>query len=228
MNEGNPTVSNHYKDDAGQRYVLHHQADPYRFGYELNFNYFKPYLKSTDTVLDFGCGNGGMLRLIQQVVQRAEGLEVNPFAREIVQSMGLTILSSLDELPLGPVYDVVVSNHALEHIRDVSSTLERVRLSMKPNAMLLLKLPIDDWRADYQRKWARDDVDHHLQTWTPRLIGNVLYETGYDVENVRIITSAWHPKLFPLFKLGMGPLAFWALAVFTKHRQIFVVGRARH
>ena len=219
------TVSTHYKGDRGARYVACRQSDPHHPGYELDFAYFKPYLKRSDVVLDFGCGNGGMLRLVNEHVQRADGLEVNTHAASIARSLGFDVYHSLDELPRTPVYDAVVSNHVLEHVRDASSTLERVQASVKRDGLLLLKLPIDDWRARDQRKWSRDDIDHHLQTWTPKLIGNVLYEAGYEAEDIRVITSAWHPKLFPLVKLGLGSLAFWALAAMKKRRQLFVVGR---
>jgi hypothetical protein len=53
----------------------------------------------------------------------------------------------------------------------------------------------------------------------------VLYEAGYEVGEVRIVTSAWHPRLFPLMKLGLAKLAFRALAVLKRRRQLFVIGR---
>ena len=223
--EEEKSVSDHYLGDAGVRYVEHHQSDPYSAGHQLNLEYFMPYLQPTDTVLDFGCGTGGMLHLLSEQVRNAEGLEVNPHAAESARTLGLTVYSSLSELPQGPVYDAVVSNHVLEHVRDASTTLERVRGSVKPGGLLLLKLPLEDWRARDQRRWFKDDIDHHLQTWTPRLIGNVLFEAGYEVEEARVVTSAWHPKLFPLARLGLGKLAFWAVAVLKKRRQLFVVGR---
>lgn len=219
-------TSKHYRGEAGARYVEFKQSDPYHLGYKIDFAYFEPFLEPSDAVLDFGCGNGGMLRLLDACVHRAEGLEVNPHAAKIARDLGLTVYSALEELPQTAYYDAVVSNHVLEHVRDVPSTLERLRASMRRNGLLLLKLPLNDWRTAHQRAWSKHDVDHHLYTWTPRLIGNVLYEAGYEVEDIKVITSTWHPKLFPLVRLGLGSLAFWTLAVLKKRRQLFVVGRA--
>jgi hypothetical protein len=56
------------------------------------------------------------------------------------------------------------------------------------------------------------------------LMANVMYESGFEVQDIKIITSAWHPKLFPLAKLGLGRLAFWAMSVAKKRRQLFVIG----
>ncbi len=217
-------VSDHYRGDAGERYSQHYQADPYHQGYLIDYRYFQPFLRADQAVLDFGCGNGGILRLIATQVRQADGLEVNERSASIARALGLTVFTHLDELPSTACYDVVLSNHVLEHVRDVPATLERIRASMKKDGLILLKLPIDDWRSRDQRGWSRRGIDHHLHTWTPKLIGNVLYESGFDVENIRVITSAWHPKLFPLTKVGLAGLSFWALAVLKKRRQLFVVG----
>jgi hypothetical protein len=166
-----------------------------------------------------------MLRLMAQYVRRVVGIEVNAGAAGIARSSGLTIYSSLDTLPDYELYDVVVSNHVLEHIRNVPSTLEHIRKRIRSRGLILLKVPMEDWRSTDSKTWSSEDIDHHLQTWTPKLMGNVMYESGFEVKDIKIITSAWHPKLFPLAKLGLGPLAFWAMSVAKKRRQLFVVGK---
>ncbi len=212
-------VSEHYQGEKGEQYV-HRLSDANSWGYELNYRWFKPYLKSTDVVLDFGCGNGGMLRLIKMDVAGVDGLEVNPTAAAIARQSGTRIFESIEEIQKCH-YDVVVSNSVLEHVRDVCSTLEALRQVIKPGGLFVTKLPIDDARAAYQRGWSRDDIDHHLQTWTPRLFANVLYESGYEVKECRIITSAWHPRLFWTRRLRLHRLAFWAFAV-VKRRRVFL------
>jgi cyclopropane fatty-acyl-phospholipid synthase-like methyltransferase len=224
MTERGLQVSDHYRGAAGAHYVEMRQRDQSQVGYALDFDYFKPFLQATDLVLDFGCGNGGMLRLMAPHVRRMEGIEVNSSAAQIARASGLIVYSSLDEVPDGTSYDVVVSNHVLEHVRDVPSTLERLRRRIRGRGLILLKLPMEDWRAADSKRWSSDDVDHHLQTWTPKLIGNVMYESGFEVQDIRIVTSAWHPKLFPLVRVGLGPIAFWALSVAKKRRQLFVIG----
>ena len=221
---GRAEVSQHYQGRKGSEYV-HHLADAMSPGYALNFRYFRPYLNRSQLCLDFGCGNGGMLRLVREHVARADGLEVNPAAAAIAVEAagGGTIYHSIDELPPGPTYDVVVSNSVLEHVRDVCGTLEVLRTHIKPGGLLIAKVPFDDANARYQRRWSRDDVDHHLHTWTPRLFANLLYECGYEVQECRMSTSAWHPRLFWLMKYGLGPLAFWALSVVKRRRVLLGV-----
>jgi 2-polyprenyl-3-methyl-5-hydroxy-6-metoxy-1,4-benzoquinol methylase len=216
-------TSQHYAGPRGEQYAAHRQSDPLNPGYAIDFAYFRPYLKGTDVVLDFGCGNGGILRLIEQMVEHAEGLEVNPASASIARLQNLTVFSSLDALAHEPRYNVIVSNHVLEHVRDACSTLEELRAHLKPGGRLVVKLPIDDARAPYQREWSRDDPDHHLQTWTPRLFANALFESGFEVNECRVIASAWHPRLFPLTKIGLGRFAFWMFALVKRRRQLFAV-----
>ena len=219
-----PAISNHYKNERGRSYAELVQNDPYSFGYALNLAFFRPYIRPTDSVLDFGCGNGGMLRLLKRCTANAEGIEVNPAAAEMARAAGLKVYAGISELPREASYDVVVSNHVLEHVPDVCATLARLRLCIRPGGLFVTKLPIDDFRSSHQLSWSPNDIDHHLHTWSPRLFANVLFETGYDVRECRVVTSAWHPRLFPLARLGLGPVAFRLFAVLARRRQLMAVG----
>lgn len=219
-------ISQHYTGEQGERYRQERQSQVDHAGYAINYSRFKPYLKPTDVVLDFGCGNGGMLRLMIKDLARVEGLEVNPASASIARQSGAVVYGSLDELPKRPTYDAVVTNHVLEHVRDVCGTLEELRASIKPGGLLIASLPIDDFRAKRQRTWSKDDIDRHLHTWTPRLFANVLYESGYEVLEARVLNWAWHPRALPMMKFGLGPIAFRLVTLLTKQRGLLAVGRA--
>lgn len=218
-------ASEHYTGQRGADYAAKRHSSHQSVGYDLNFDTFRPHINAGDRVLDFGCGNGGMLPRIQSHGAEPEGLEVNPAAGAIAREAGFTVYPALDEIPADRQYDVIVSNHVLEHVRDPSSTLEQVRRFLRPGGTLVLKLPIDDVRAKLQRGWSREDVDHHLHTWTPRLLANTLFEAGYEVESCRIYTSAWHTKLLRFAKTPLGPPAFWLFAILKNRRQLIAVAR---
>jgi SAM-dependent methyltransferase len=154
------------------------------------------------------------------------GLEVNPASRALAVASGATIFASLDELPDDAVYDAIVTNHVLEHIRDVCSTLEVLRGHLRPGGLLIAALPIDDPSTRYQRSWSNDDNDHHLATWTPRLFANVLIESGYTVRECRVLTTAWHRRLFPIYRTPLRRLATYLTSVALHRRQLLAVGVA--
>jgi SAM-dependent methyltransferase len=144
---------------------------------------FAPYVRPADTVLDFGCAGGGMLGALPGA--RKIGVEINDVARQAaVSDYGIDGYKSLAEVPDG-VADVVVSNHTLEHIAAPYDALCQLKSKLKPNGLLVLVLPIDDWRA--QRRWDSHDINRHLYTWTPLNLGNLLDEAGFRPEEMRII-----------------------------------------
>ncbi|MFG0284555.1 MAG: class I SAM-dependent methyltransferase [Phycisphaerales bacterium JB039] len=216
-------TSQHYTGAAGVRYAAKRYSDVDRPVYDLNFRVFRPYINPGDRVLDFGCGNGGLLVRIRDHGADAEGLEVNAAAAAVAEGLGLHVYRQLEEVPAAR-YDVIVSNHVLEHVRDPSSTLEKLRAKLRPGGRLVMKLPIDDIRARRQRAWDREDIDHHLHTWTPRLIANTMFEAGFEVESCRVYAHALHDKLLPFHRTPLGPAVFKLFATVMHRRQLVAVG----
>jgi SAM-dependent methyltransferase len=217
----------HCTGERGLAYAGQHQqlSDVNAPEHAINADCFRPYVQSSDHLLDFGCGNGGMLRQLSQFVKRAEGLEVNPAARAVAAASGLRIYSSLSEQPSGPTYDKVVSNHVLEHVRNVCGTLLALRAHLVTGGALVVKLPIDDIRERRQRSWGTDDPGHHLWTWTPRLFANVLIACGFEVLESRVVSQAWHPRLFAFYRTGLRLPLLWLFATLENRRQLFAAGR---
>lgn len=219
-------VSAHYTGGEGEAYAsgdywsnLGHPS----FRFEADF--FAPYVQASHRVLDFGCGNGGLMNALRGRVASIEGLEVNAAAARRGREAGFTIYDSIGSIPAGKTYDRILSNHVLEHIRDVCSTLEALRQHLAPDGRFVFKLPIDDFRERRQRSWSDTDGDHHLQTWTPRLFGNVLKESGLAPVEIRVISLAIDPRVFFLEAVGLHRLTFRLIAILRRRRQLFVMAR---
>ena len=221
-----PVISEHYSGERGLTYLSHRQRAASPVSAAIDIEYFKPYLTQTDRVLDFGCGTGGIVGELARIVGRADGLEVNQASADLARKTGCTIFDRLEQLPEAPMYDVIVTNHCLEHVRDVCTTLEILRCHLRKGGLLIAKLPIDDFRHPHQRRYASNDIDHHLSTWTPRLFANVLFESGYSVLECRVLTQAWHSIVFPFARTKVAKSIFWLVAVLLKRRQLFAVAQA--
>ena len=66
---GKDNIASHYRDKAGEEYSKGRQQDQLNhLGYQLQKEFFIPYLSKDMHVLDFGCGNGSLSKAIEPYV----------------------------------------------------------------------------------------------------------------------------------------------------------------
>ena len=147
---------------------------------------FEPHVRETDTVVDFGCGGGYLLSRLQAAEKI--GVEPNASARQAALEHGFAVVSSPSELPDG-LADVIISNHALEHVREPLRELERLREKLKPNGLAVFVVPCEGVR----QRWWPHDVNHHLYSWCPMSIGNLFTEAGFTVQSSEPYIYRWTP-----------------------------------
>jgi SAM-dependent methyltransferase len=194
MREG--TGSDHYRGDSGERYFKWQRVNGDING-QINARKFRKFISAEDCVLDFGAGTGFMLAQIRS--RRRIAIELSAAAREACKENGLETFESLNCVEDSSV-DVLISNHVLEHVPEPIQTLTLMRDKLKVGGILALVLPIDDWRR--QQYVDPDDINHHLYTWTPLLLGHCLTEAGFDSRGayVKVLTHAWFPGYAPFFR----------------------------
>jgi SAM-dependent methyltransferase len=216
-------VIGHYLGDQGRKYFAWQGEDGVTQAL-YNKHLWQPYIAASDDVLDFGCGGGFLLKVLD--AKRRAGIEVNPHARQNARELGIETYESIEEV--GGTFDKVISSHALEHVpHPRQAVLELKQKLTDERSRLLLLLPLDDWRAVMNRQYRPNDAHMHLQTWTPQLLGNLLNSCGLDVDEVRVINHAWPPKRELLWRIS--PALFHAAAVgwsvYNKQRQLFAIAR---
>lgn len=216
-------VSQRYKGAAGQEYsqwqVRSGGMAPEKA------RRFAPYVKPTDTVLDFGCGGGTLIASLD--CGERIGVEPNPDSRAVCANNGIKAYPSVADVPAGTV-DVVVSNHALEHCLRPVDELQSILRVLRPGGQAVFVLPMEEWRRE--PKYRTGDINHHLYTWTPLTLGNLFDEAGFIVNSVEVIRLAWPPgvqmmwdhlpeRVFDIVSRG------WSLAV--RRPQLRIVASAR-
>lgn len=214
-------MSERYQGREGEAYFAWQRGSG-KVSAAVDVPVFQRYVGPADAVLDFGCGTGALLTVLESGPKF--GVEVNAAARREADEEGITVVAATDELPAESI-DVVISNHALEHVLDPLAELRLLEQVLKPGGRIVLRLPLDDWRA--QRDPA-DDGNHHLFTWTPRLIANLLREAGFQVERAEVMTYAWPPRSAELVDRLPRPLfdlLARVTAVALRRRQLLVVAR---
>jgi SAM-dependent methyltransferase len=215
-------VSDHYVDAGGARYFSYQQSIGVMGGV-LDSEKFISLVRPTDTVLDFGCGGGYVLAAL--ICARKIGVDVNPAVKEIARQNGVEFYADLASIP-DQTANVVISNHALEHVRAPLEALRALYDKLQPGGKLVLCVPIDDWRK--KDLYSAGDIDHHLYTWTPLLLGNLLAEAGFIVQpdQIKVLKSAWPRYYQSLYRLCprwvFDSLCFFWSGI-TKRRQVLAV-----
>lgn len=231
INEAMHMAIQHYQGTEGREYFRKHFPPEIELGLQYQARYFLPHTTAADVVLDFGCGQGSILRAVK--AKRRIGIEINETAREECHrrcaecGIAIELHQRLDEVAPGSV-DVVISNHCLEHLSHPLSTLEQLSSVLRPLGGIVLVTPFDDWRNNDNRHWLASNINHHLYTWSPMNIGNLLTEAGFEVQVINLCTRAWSTKLFWVWKTmgaGVFDVSCRLLGVLKARREIFVKAR---
>lgn len=193
-----------------------------RLGGDLDRWKFEPFIDKEDSVLDFGCGGGYLLAALD--CKTRFGIDVNPVARAEAAHQ-ITAFSSVSEIPDDILVDVVISNHALEHVDDPLSTLRALRSVLKPGGVFVGVVPSETWFSRGSR-FRSDDVNQHLYTWTPMLLGNLFTRAGFSVKEASLLCHRWIPKAQAISKVlpeSVFDLScrLWSALIFS--RQVRVV-----
>jgi len=210
----------HYFDQKGETYFNWQNRYQERSGL-INARKFQHKINPNSVILDFGCGAGYLLKAL--TAKKKIGIEVNPVAVKFAKGMKLEVHKDISEISTKSI-DTCISNHALEHVYYPLGALTEIHRVLRKGGKLLLCVPIDEYRG--QKTFLKDEINNHLHTWTPQLIGNLLLESGFKFENIKIkvLKHAWVPGTKYIWRY---PRLFnsicWAYSVLgRKGKQIFV------
>jgi 2-polyprenyl-3-methyl-5-hydroxy-6-metoxy-1,4-benzoquinol methylase len=97
-----------------------------------------------ENVLEVGCATGGFVRHLPKAKQ-IWGIEPNPGAADqarehFTKVLQGTYIEAEDKLPDG-YFDLVICNDVIEHMPDHDDFLKRLRVKLKPSAILVGSLP---------------------------------------------------------------------------------------
>jgi SAM-dependent methyltransferase len=166
----------HYTGDGGRSYFEVRARRRARDAQIESARLFLPFVERTDTVLDFGCGTGGILASLP--CARRVGIEVNEPSRGVARANGIEVHSELSAIPDESV-DLVITHHALEHVHDPLSVLRRLLRVVREGGRLIAVVPAES-PTDPAQPLA--DPDRHLFSWTPKTLANLVHEAGFDVK----------------------------------------------
>lgn len=159
------------------------------YGAQQDLWMYRQFIKNSDVVLDFGCGGGYMLDKIY--CREKFGVDINQVARQEAKKKGINVFKDIKDLSISLQFDVIISHHTLEHVENPAEVLRILKKHLKKFGILICVVPIDDWRIE--KKYVEGDVNKHLYTWTPLLMGNLFTRCGYKIKRTDIFSQTWLP-----------------------------------
>jgi len=183
--------------------------------------YFEDFVAPDTVVADFGCAGGWLLAAIN--CAKRIGVEINPRGREFAKrQFGLDVYPDLESLSSGSA-DVVISNHALEHVIDPPRILRETLRVLKPRGRAVFVVPSESVLSGFKA----NDPDQHLYTWSPANLGNLFQACGFKVIECKPLVYRWPPKPDLVRKL-FGPRGFHLLGrlwgmIYLKMSQVRIV-----
>jgi 2-polyprenyl-3-methyl-5-hydroxy-6-metoxy-1,4-benzoquinol methylase len=135
-------------------------------------------LGSQTSWLDYGCGNGGLVRWVAQKYGcRAYGYDTG-FSAELSRSRGLKVLSQDDLAPLAASFDVISAIEVLEHLINPLEVLEEIARLLKPGGWFFYTT--GNVRPQRQKilNWSYLVPEIHISFYEPQTMALALQKVG--------------------------------------------------
>jgi SAM-dependent methyltransferase len=203
-------ASQYYVGKSGEDYYVHRRSNRTQDVQEYSAQAFRPHISPSDTVLDFGCGTGGILKNIP--CGRRLGVEINEASVAEARGAGIAVFSDLALIKSESV-DVAITHHALEHVAEPHTVLLHLLRIVRPGGKLIVAVPAEPPRARKFRTW-RPVNDVHLYSWSPLTLGNLLTACGFTVQKAVVQSGGysrynrWLVRLPIVFRIAEKSVAY--------------------
>lgn len=165
-----------YSGIDGKNYLDQRQGATSAHNQRLRASLYADLGGADRTILDFGCGTGGVLARVE--AKNRIGIEIGQEAAAEARNAGIETHASLAEVASDSV-DVAISFHAIEHVDHPAEILRQLGRVVRPGGRMRLIVPGELATERFQATWTLNR-DKHLYTWTPLLFGNLAHHCGLE------------------------------------------------
>jgi SAM-dependent methyltransferase len=218
-------VSARYQGVAGQQYHRAvHRADDYTRCVlaRSRWRKFRRFVTPDDDVLEYGAGT--CVNLLEMVCRHRVAYDLSDAGASVAARNGIEFVTNLSELA-GREFSVVVCHHTLEHVPDPLATLDEIKSLLRPGGLLVLCVPFETART--YRRYFPGEPNHHLFSWNPLTLGNLVSEAGLDVRESHVSPFGYEQRLAPLCRAGDWAycLGLWVVRHLKPANEILLTAR---
>lgn len=135
-------------------------------------------------ILDFGCGNGKLLKYLRYFgFRNLTGADAF-IEKDIFYPNGIKIYKkTLPEIE--PFFDLVMLHHSFEHLPNPLESLQEIHRLLPENKFCLIRIPVVNFAWEkYGVNWFQLDAPRHLFLYTERSFRALAENAGFAVEKV--------------------------------------------
>ncbi|MER3431063.1 MAG: hypothetical protein C4324_08480 [Blastocatellia bacterium] len=125
------------------------------------------------TLLEIGCGNGGMTRLLSPKVKSITALDISRPSLDELEKLGLpnarTVHGLIENFRSDTRFDWVLMSEVIEHLRTPRETIDKAFEFVAPGRAMVLTTPNGHWESD-----------EHLHEFSISSFASLLASTGCE------------------------------------------------
>jgi len=162
--------------------------------YPLFWIYRKLGVNQNSKVLDVGAGNGShVIELHSAGVFKSLGVDL--FVNQDISNSNTLLVKKGTLIDLEDRYDLIMFHHSFEHMPNQLETLQQAKKLLRPNGIILIRIPTVTSEAFkiYKENWFQLDAPRHLFLHSHKSIKKLSKDAGL------VLTDLWCDSSFEQF-----------------------------
>lgn len=178
------TVHNFYEKYYRRIYGTESPAQLFKQQYGWSaprvFEFCKELIPPGTSILEIGCGAGGIIKYFSERGFNVEGLDLDQQYLEFGRSNGLRLFASdLNSFSPSRPYRLIILSHVLEHLTQPHKALETIRSLMGDGSLLYVEVPsLHSVPTNYDADLLRYFQNAHVIHFTQATLANLVSRAG--------------------------------------------------